>query len=82
MLRAAVRPWLCATDQCSMRRLPPPAGKRATSRAGPHEFVDDDAAVDLQARLFREARLRPHADPHHDEVGGQPRPVVERHVTL
>jgi len=45
--------------------------------AGAHRRIDDDAAIDLDAGVLGELGVRPDADRHDDQVGGQPRAVRE-----
>ena len=45
--------------------------------AGAHRPVDDDAAIDGKARLLGERCVRPDADGHDDEVGGNARSVLK-----
>ena len=53
------------------------AGGVDARRARLEQFVHDDAAIHRQARLLGELEPRPDADADDDEIGREPRAVVE-----
>src|SRR5665213_2804449 len=45
-------------------------------------LIDDNAAINLDPRLFRQRDCRPHANPDDDEVGLKAFPAFQRHTLL
>jgi hypothetical protein len=58
------------------------AGREDAGGARLHESVDQDTVIRAQARLNGNSRPGSHADAHDDDVGIQPRRVVENHLLL
>ena len=88
MFRAAVRPWLNATSQCSTRIgaavvddalvLGRVAGGVDAGRRGPQARIDRDAAAARRAQGRRRGRAsrRDRARADHDRVGIELRPLL------
>src|SRR5665213_630099 len=58
------------------------ASREDASDAGLEIFIDDNAAINLEPRLFRQRDRRPHADPDDDEVGLKAFSAFQRHALV